>query len=236
MEALVAVAVVFFLMWAKNHAVSGDPTLTASGSLTVTASSAPTADPYFSAAGGPIGNTHLGQTETYQDLAGNTFELPYRPSAVQNGGGIVGNYDLLPVESQGSVGSGVGTIEMLNAPTAAHTSPAGGFSRGAIAPAYGGRSTFLGRFTAPGGFPPAATPPPAAPAAPQRYLAAPGARVSIATANTQGPRATSNSTAPMPAASGVDFHTAPIAPPQATPALTPQQSQLVRYTRGFQTL
>jgi hypothetical protein len=225
MEALIAVAVVFFLMWAKNHAVTGDPTLTAAGSLTVTASQAPTADPYLSSAGGPIGNTFLSETETYQDLAGNEFQLPYRPSAAHNGGGIIANYDVSPDASVNSVGSGIGAIEKLNAPVAAHTSPAGGFTRGSIAPSYGGRSTFLGRWMAPYGPQPVNQAPPAAPAAPQRYLAAPGARVSIATANTQGPRATSNSTAPMPAASGVDFHTAP---PQATPALTTQQSAMVR--------
>jgi hypothetical protein len=220
MEALIAVAVVFFLVWAKGHATSGgDPTLTAAGSLTITASDAPVVHPNDPFAGGPIGNTFLSQSETVQHPDGSVIELPFRPSATYNGGGVAANYAELPIASAASVGSGIGAIEQINAPHVAVSAPAGGVSRTIVPPAFGGRSTLAGAQTHAAGITPAPPPQIVSPRAPVRVVAGPNGRNNIVTANTQGPRAGSNSLHAMPTAAGVDFHATPVvAPPQATPA------------------
>jgi hypothetical protein len=226
MEALVAVVILGFLLWAKNQAAAGGQ-LTASGSLTVTSSNAPGVDPNAPSQAGPIGNTFLSQTESVMDPYGNVIDLPFRPSAPHNGGGIAANYGLLPDNSTNSVGSGTGSIEKINAPAASTSTPSGGASRFPVAPSYGGRSALFGRLPAPIVIFRQATPSPAAsaaPPAPQRVIAAPGGRTAILSANTTGVRAASNSSTAMPSAAGVDFHAAPVTTPQATP----QQIALAR--------
>jgi hypothetical protein len=226
MPALIAVIIVLFLVWAKNHAMSGDPSLTAAGSLTVSASNAPTVDPNASNQGGPIGNTFLSETQTIQDPGGNVIELPFRPSAPHNGGGVVANYGLLGDNSTNSVGSGTGAIEKINAPAAASAAPPGGAARISILGNYGGRSGLWGMLPVPVLIYRSASPSPSAPAAPKPPAVVintlPG-RPAIASANTTGPRAAANTAAtPPPSAAGIDLHTAPPTPP------TPAQRALIR--------
>ncbi len=219
MEILLAVVILGFVVYAKGHAQDGSPTLQAAGQLTITSSNAPAVDPNSPFAGGPIGNTFLSQTQDVQHPDGSIVSLPYRPSAVYNGGGVAANFgDLIAQNSVSSVGAGISPIEMINAPHAPVAAPAGGVARVQLPTAIGGRSTLApARIAGPATTPPGGAPI-AAPRAPVAIIrtATPG-RTSILSANTQGPRATANTSKVSPPAVQVQLQPTPKPIAPATP-------------------
>jgi hypothetical protein len=145
MEALIAILVLAGLWWAKVNLIGATGTVQAGGSVQITAGNQPTVDPNTPNQSGPIGNTFLSQTQTVQDANGQLIDLPFRPSAAHNGGGVAILYgEVSDANPAGSVGSGVSQIEKINTPEAVHFNPPGGFSRVAVDTNIGGRSAFLG--------------------------------------------------------------------------------------------
>ena len=125
MGALIAIGSILTVLWAKHHATATQAVpATASGSpagVKVTGAPDPTVayDPNAPAQADAIGNTHLSTLDPIFTPGGDIVALPYRPADLAYGGGVqsaIGTESDNPLA--GSVGSGIGAIEQVNAPHA----------------------------------------------------------------------------------------------------------------------
>ncbi len=138
MGALIAIASIFGLLFVKHAAsatATAGSTAGATGSLRVTGAPDPSVsyDTKAPMQADPIGNTHLSIADPVFNSSGEVVALPYRPSDVAYGGGIS---DLAGVEQDpnpaGSTGSGISSIEKLNAPHG--SAPIAGGASGRVIP------------------------------------------------------------------------------------------------------
>jgi hypothetical protein len=131
MGALIAVGSILALLFVKHHtaaqAAAGSTAGASSGAITGAPDPSLSYDTKAPMQGDPIGNTHLSIADPVFSASGEVVALPYRPSDPAYGGGIGAFFQDFEADPNpaGSPGSGIGTIEQLNAPHAATSIPGG---------------------------------------------------------------------------------------------------------------